>query len=186
MSAASLTVDRLPRRNLRLALWLAGFVALMVGMAYAAVPLYALFCQVTGYGGTTQRADANIHGIIDRDMTVRFDANIDSALPWRIEPAARATGRIGSVETASYRVTNTSDRTVTGTAAFNVTPEIAGVYFNKIQCFCFTEQTLAPGESVEMGVTYFVDPALDEDTDLDSLREITLSYTFYPAGNQGG
>jgi cytochrome c oxidase assembly protein subunit 11 len=182
----SLTADRLPRRNLRLAAGLVAFVALMVGLAYAAVPLYAIFCQVTGYGGTTQRAEANLSGVIDRDMTVRFDANIDSALPWRIEPASLATGKIGSVETVAYRVTNLSDRTVTGTAAFNVTPEIAGVYFNKIECFCFTEQTLAPGETVEMGITYFVDPALDEDTDLDSLHEITLSYTFYPAGNQGG
>ncbi|MEX0859494.1 MAG: cytochrome c oxidase assembly protein, partial [Cucumibacter sp.] len=94
-------------------------------------------------------------------------------------------GRIGEVETVSYRVTNLSGRTVTGTAGFNVTPELAGIYFNKIECFCFTEQTLKPGESVDMGVTFFVDPAHHADGDLDALREITLSYTFYPADNEG-
>ncbi|MEX0627408.1 MAG: cytochrome c oxidase assembly protein [Cucumibacter sp.] len=179
-------LDRLvPARNARLAVVLAALVAGMVGLSFAAVPLYALFCQVTGYGGTTQRAEANTGGVIAREMLVRFDANVGSGLPWRVEPAERTTGRIGEVETVSYRVTNLSGRTVTGTAGFNVTPELAGIYFNKIECFCFTEQTLKPGESVDMGVTFFVDPALDADGDLDALREITLSYTFYPADNEG-
>lgn len=174
-----------PNRNDRMAIGLAVVVAAMVGMSFAAVPLYSLFCQVTGYGGTTQRAAANDHGVIDRLVTVRFDANVAPGLPWRIEPAANVTGRIGEVETVSYHVTNLSTRTVTGTAGFNVTPELAGVYFNKIQCFCFTKQTLAPGESADMGITFFVDPDVDADTELDTMRDITLSYTFYPADSEG-
>ncbi len=166
-------------RNLRLAVILAGVVAGMVGAAYAAVPLYQLFCQVTGFGGTPQLAAENPKGIIDRVMTVRFDSNIDSGLNWTVKPAAPVTDRIGTVETVTYVATNNSKRAVTGQAIFNVAPDSAGIYFNKIECFCFTEQTLQPGETVEMPVTFFVDPDIADNGELDTIREITLSYTFY-------
>jgi cytochrome c oxidase assembly protein subunit 11 len=165
--------------NHRTAALLAGMVVAMIGAAYAAVPLYQLFCQVTGFGGTTQVASDNPKGIIDREMTVRFDANVGGDLAWAVTPARPVIDRIGSVETVTYVATNKSNRVVTGQAIFNVTPETAGVYFNKIECFCFTEQTLQPGETVEMPVTFFVDPDIANNPDLDTVREITLSYTFY-------
>jgi cytochrome c oxidase assembly protein subunit 11 len=168
-----------PRGHHRTALLLAGIVVGMIGAAYAAVPIYALFCQVTGFGGTTQVADGNPKGTIDRQMTIRFDSNVGGDLAWRVQPAKPVTDRIGAVETVSYVATNLSNRTVTGQAIFNVTPESAGIYFNKIECFCFTEQTLKPGETVEMPVTFFVDPDIAQNGDLDTIREITLSYTFY-------
>jgi cytochrome c oxidase assembly protein subunit 11 len=170
--------------NLRIALICAGIVAGMVGMAYAAVPLYALFCRVTGFGGTTQVADGNPKGTIAREMTVRFDANVSGGLAWSIKPSRPVTGKIGEVTTVEYVATNRSDKTVTGTAIFNVVPEAAGVYFNKIECFCFTEQTLKPGETVEMPVTFFVDPDLAENQELDTIRQITLSYTFYASSEE--
>lgn len=177
-------IDRQQKGNLRMAAVLAGVVAGMVGLAYAAVPLYALFCQVTGFGGTTQVADGNPKGTIAREMTVRFDSNVDGGLAWRVKPSAPVTGKIGEVTTVNYVATNLTDKTVTGTAIFNVVPERAGVYFNKIECFCFTEQTLKPGETVEMPVTFFVDPDLDENEELDTIREITLSYTFYASSEE--
>jgi cytochrome c oxidase assembly protein subunit 11 len=167
------------RRNKRVALICAAFVAGMVGLAYASVPLYQLFCQVTGYGGTTQTASDNPKGVIDRKMTVRFDSNIDSGLNWTITPAASITDNIGRVDTVNYVATNNSDKPVTGMAVFNVSPERAGYYFNKIECFCFTEQTLQPGETVDMPIVFFVDPDLAENEELDTIKEITLSYTFY-------
>lgn len=163
----------------RTATLLALFAVGMIGAAYAAVPLYALFCQVTGFGGTTQVATDNPKGLIDRQMTVRFDSNVGGDLAWTVTPARPITDRIGTVETVNYVATNSSSRAVTGTAIFNVTPEQAGIYFNKIECFCFTEQTLQPGETVEMPVTFFVDPDIAENGELDTIREITLSYTFY-------
>jgi cytochrome c oxidase assembly protein subunit 11 len=166
-------------RNRRMALVLGLLVAGMVGAAYAAVPLYALFCQLTGFGGTTQVAAGNPKGLIAREMTVRFDSNVAGDLNWTVKPAAPVTDRIGMVETVTYIATNHSNRAVTGQAIFNVTPDQAGIYFNKIECFCFTEQTLQPGETVEMPVTFFVDPDIAENGDLDTIREITLSYTFY-------
>lgn len=172
-------------RNQKLALTLGGVVLGMVGLAFASVPLYQLFCQVTGYGGTTQVADVAPKGVIAREMTVRFDANVDRGLAWRVEPAKPVTDRIGTVETINYVATNLSDEAITGMAIFNVTPEKAGYYFNKMECFCFTEQTLAPGETVEMPVTFFVDPELNENGDLDTIREITLSYTFYASDQEG-
>lgn len=177
-------IDRQQNGNLRMAVILAGVVAGMVGLAYAAVPLYALFCQVTGFGGTTQVADGNPKGTIARDMTVRFDSNVDGGLAWRVKPSAPVTGKIGEVTTVNYVATNLSEKTVTGTAIFNVVPQQAGIYFNKIECFCFTEQTLQPGESVEMPVTFFVDPDLDQNEELDTVREITLSYTFYASSEE--
>jgi cytochrome c oxidase assembly protein subunit 11 len=171
-------------RNLRIGLAVLVVPLAMLGAAYAAVPLYQLFCQVTGYGGTTQVADGNPKGLIAREMTVSFDSNVDGGLAWRVAPARPVTDKIGQVETITYRATNLSSETVTGTAVFNVTPEAAGVYFNKIECFCFTEQTLKPGESVDMPVTFFVDPDIDQSRDLATVREITLSYTFYASNEK--
>jgi cytochrome c oxidase assembly protein subunit 11 len=164
---------------------LGGFVVLMVGAAYAAVPLYQLFCQVTGFGGTTQVASDNPKGVIAREMTVRFDSNVESGLAWTVTPAKPITDRIGAVDTVNFIATNLSDKPVTGQAIFNVTPEQTGIYFNKIECFCFTEQTLQPGETVEMPIVFFVDPDLADNADLDTIREITLSYTFYAADTEG-
>lgn len=167
------------RSRLRTAALLGLLVVGMVGMAYAAVPLYALFCQVTGFGGTTQVSEGNPKGVIDRLMTVRFDSNVGGDLAWTVKAARPVTDKIGTVETVNYVATNHSDRTVTGQAIFNVSPEAAGIYFNKIECFCFTEQTLQPGETVEMPVTFFVDPDIADLDELRTIREITLSYTFY-------
>ncbi|MBJ3784885.1 cytochrome c oxidase assembly protein [Devosia sediminis] len=172
-------------RNKRVGVILAGVAAGMVGLAFASVPLYQLFCQVTGYGGTTQVASDNPKGVIAREMKVRFDVNIDPALDWTVVPAAPITDRIGNVDTVNYIATNHSDKPVTGQAIFNVVPDKAGVYFNKIECFCFTEQTLQPGETVEMPIVFFVDPDLDENRELDTIKEITLSYTFYASDNEG-
>lgn len=158
---------------------LALVVAGMVGAAYAAVPLYELFCQATGFGGTTQVATANPKGVIDRKMTVRFDSNISGDLPWTVVPAKPITDQIGAVDTVTYLATNLTSKPITGQAIFNVTPEAAGIYFNKIECFCFTEQTLQPGETAEMPIVFFVDPDIAENDDLRTVREITLSYTFY-------
>ena len=166
-------------KNLRIAGILAALTVGMVGMAYAAVPLYQMFCQATGYGGTTRVSSGNPKGVINREMTIRFDTNIDGSIPWKVVPAKATTDHIGNVDTVVFHATNLSQKTVTGTAIFNVTPELAGAYFNKIECFCFTEQTLKPGESVDMPVTFFVDPDLDKNEDLKTIHDITLSYTFY-------
>ena len=170
------------RRNRRVATISAGVVVAMIGLAYASVPLYSLFCQVTGFGGTTQRAESAPDKPIDRMMTIRFDANVAGSLPWVFEPAQRSMDvQVGVENFAHYRATNTSQLELTGTAVFNVTPDVAGAYFNKIQCFCFTEQTLKPGQSIDMPVSFFVDPAIADDRGLDHITTITLSYTFYPA-----
>ena len=173
------------RRNRRVGLISLAVVAGMVGLAYASVPLYQLFCQITGYGGTTQVATDSPKGVIDRIMTVRFDASVANDLNWTVKPAAAVTDNVGGVDTVNYIATNNSDKPVTGQAIFNVTPSAAGVYFNKIECFCFTEQTLQPGETVEMPIVFFVDPELDDNRELDTIREITLSYTFYASDNGG-
>ena len=170
-------------KNRKVAVMSALLVAGMVGLAYASVPLYRMFCQVTGFGGTTQRAEAAPEKTVDRRMTILFDANTAGSLPWTFEPVQRSLEvKVGEENFAYYRATNNSDHAVTGSAVFNVTPDTAGAYFNKIQCFCFTEQTLKAGESVEMPVSFFVDPAIVEDHGLDKVSTITLSYTFYPAG----
>jgi cytochrome c oxidase assembly protein subunit 11 len=173
-----------PSKNRNIALILLVVAVAMVGAAYAAVPLYRLFCQATGYGGTTRVAEANLKGVIARQVTVRFDANVDG-VPWQITPAKPITGKIGQVQTAVFMARNLSDKTITGQATFNVTPERTGSYFDKIQCFCFTQQTLKPGETVEMPVTFFVDPDIDKDQDLRTVQDITLSYTFYASKNKG-
>jgi cytochrome c oxidase assembly protein subunit 11 len=153
----------------------------MVGLTAAAVPLYRLFCQVTGYGGTTQRAAAAPERPLDQTIEVRFNADVAQGLPWRFTPVEHAvTIRLGEQHLAFYRAHNSSGRPVVGTATFNVTPEQAGGFFNKIQCFCFTEQRLEPGETVDMPVSFYVDPAIVNDVDGAFIRTITLSYTFYP------
>ncbi len=158
------------------------FVAGMLGMAFASVPLYRIFCQVTGYGGTTQRAEAAPTAKIDRAMSVRFDANIENGLGWSFRPLTREVDlKVGEIGKAVFLAENRGTQRTTGAAVFNVSPLDAGGYFNKIACFCFTRQTLEPGESVEMPVTFFIDPSIVEDSDLDSVHTITLSYTFYPA-----
>ena len=168
------------QKNGRTALLMALIVAAMLGLAFASVPLYRMFCQLTGFAGTPVRAE-RAPGAVAGEVGVRFDANIHAGLPWRFEPK-RTTVRIapGERTTIYYRAANLSARTTTGQAVFNVTPDQAGKYFKKIECFCFTEQTLKPGEAVDMPVLFFVDPAIRKDPDTKDIDEITLSYTFYP------
>jgi cytochrome c oxidase assembly protein subunit 11 len=173
------------RRNRNVAIALFLLAAGMVGAAYAAVPIYQLFCSLTGYGGTPRIATDNPKGVIARQMTTRFDANVDGGLAWQVTAAHPVTADIGTVETIVYTARNLTNETITGMAGFNVTPELAGSYFNKIECFCFTEQTLKPGETVQMPVTFFVDPDIDKDVDLKTIHDITLSYTFYASKNKG-
>jgi cytochrome c oxidase assembly protein subunit 11 len=169
------------------ALSLAAFVAFMVGLSFAAVPLYRMFCQVTGYGGTPQRAEAAPGEVLDRTVRVRFDANVAKGLPWRFTPEQQTMDvKIGETALAFYRASNPTKAPVSGTAVFNVVPEQAGRYFTKIECFCFQQQTLAAGQKVDMPVTFFVDPKIVEDVDTKSISEITLSYTFYPSGEAAG
>lgn len=156
-------------------------VALMVGAAYAAVPFYDWFCRMTGFNGTTQVATSAPTEQLGRRISVRFDSNTAGGLPWKFQPEqTEIEVRIGEVVTAMYTVTNQSARVTSGVAAYNVAPLNVGAYFQKISCFCFTEQTLKAGESREMPVVFYVDPALAQDSDADSLTAITLSYTFYP------
>lgn len=167
-------------KNTRVALIVSAVVAMMVGLSFAAVPLYRIFCQVTGWGGTTQVADAQSDRVLKRKVTVRFDASRADGLPWEFKPSqVSQTLHIGETGLAYYEATNLSDEPVIGTASFNVQPSKAGGYFMKVECFCFTEQRLEPGETVLMPVTYFIDPELDDERRLDDVREITLSYTFY-------
>ena len=158
----------------------------MGALTAASVPLYRLFCQVTGFGGTPKRADKAPDAAIDRKITIRFDANVVPGMPWTFEPAQRTMEvKIGENALAFYKAHNTSSEAIKGTATYNVSPDNAGAYFGKIECFCFTEQTLAPGESVEMPLSFFVDPSILEDRDASLIKEITLSYTFYPAAGSG-
>jgi len=157
------------------------FVAFMVGMAYASVPLYSWFCRTTGFGGIPQVASVAPARMSDRKITVRFDANVGAGLPWRFAPERTAIEvRLGEVVTVFYQVTNLSERETGGQAAYNVAPTTAGSYFTKINCFCFTEQHLAPREKREMAVVFYVDPVLVQDSEQDDLNTITLSYTFFP------
>ncbi|QDC02912.1 cytochrome c oxidase assembly protein [Mesorhizobium sp. 8] len=158
------------------------FFAGMIGMAYAAVPLYRVFCQVTGYAGTTQRVEQQYAGkVLDRDITIRFDANT-AGVPWDFEPVARSiTVKIGETARAHYKAVNKLPTATTGRATFNVTPDLAGAYFNKVECFCFTEQTLKPGETADMPVVFYVDPDIVNQPELKDIKTITLSYTMFPA-----
>ncbi len=167
--------------NRRVALVCATVAVGMVGLAYASVPLYRLFCQMTGFAGTTQRVTKASTEVLDRIITVRFDANVGPGLSWDFQAVTPTIDvRVGENALAFYKVRNRSEKAVTGTATFNVTPDQAGGFFNKIQCFCFTEQRLEPGETVEMPVSFFIDPAIVKDMDGAQIRNITLSYTFFP------
>ncbi len=173
----------LARKNGRTAAMAALLVLAMIGLAFASVPLYRLFCQVTGFGGTPLRASEVSASLqpTGKIISVRFDANTNSALPWEFKPEEHQQRvAIGARDMAFYTAKNLGDKPVTGTATFNVTPAQAGQYFTKIQCFCFTEQTLKPGEEVRMPVVFFVDPKIMDDPDARRIDEITLSYTFYP------
>ncbi|MFN4206331.1 MAG: cytochrome c oxidase assembly protein [Agrobacterium albertimagni] len=173
------------RRNLGVATACVVFVGGMIGMAYAAVPLYQLFCQVTGYGGTTQRVEQMSDVMLDRTINVTFDANASPGLNWDFKAVdKKVTPKIGETVQITYTATNNSPHPVTGEAIFNVTPGEAGAYFNKVQCFCFTKTTLQPGETLEMPVVFFVDPAIVEAEETKGIGTITLSYTFYPRDDQ--
>lgn len=168
------------------------FALAMVALAFASVPLYRIFCQATGFNGTTQRgtaaaapSEAQVAALRGNTVIIRFDGNTAPNLPWKFQPEkTRDTVQIGERRMAFFRATNLSDKPVTGSATFNVSPDTAGLYFVKIACFCFTQQTLAPGETVDMPVTYYVDPAFLTDPDASKIEEITLSYTFYPSEAQ--
>ena len=169
------------RANVRVAAFAVFLPVLMLGLAYGSVPLYRMFCQATGYGGTTQRAAQASTVVLDRSVQILFDANTGGGMPWTFEPVQRTMDvQLGETAMAFFRATNRSDKRITGTATFNVDPPAAGIHFNKIACFCFTEQTLEPGQSVEMPVTFFVDPALATDKDARNIGVIVLSYTFFP------
>jgi cytochrome c oxidase assembly protein subunit 11 len=186
MAKGDRNTEKRQSRDAPVALLLVGLVACMTGLAFAAVPLYRMFCQVTGYGGVPQRAEQAPQEILNRTMRVRFDANVDRALPWSFTPVDRVVEvKIGETGLAFFKASNNSDAPIKGTAVFNVVPELAGRYFTKIECFCFKEQTLAAGASVEMPVTFFVDPKIVEDDDTKNIDEITLSYTFYRTGEPG-
>jgi len=157
----------------------------MIALTAASVPLYRLFCQLTGYQGTTQRAEGASREVTDEIVTVRFNAEIGRGLPWTFTAPKPMTLKIGETGLAYFTARNDSQGAVTGTAVFNVTPDLAGLYFDKIACFCFTSQTLAPGQEAEMPVSFFVDPAILKDRDAKTVRTITLSYTFYPK-DEGG
>jgi cytochrome c oxidase assembly protein subunit 11 len=170
-------------RNTKTALLMALIVAAMIGLAFASVPLFRIFCEATGFAGTPQRAD-KAPGAVAGQVGVRFDANVHPGLPWRFEPE-QTTVRVkpGARTQIFYRAQNLSAKTITGQAVFNVSPDQVGKYFKKIQCFCFTEQTLKAGETKDMPVVFFVDPAIKQDPDTEDIDEITLSYTFYPTGS---
>lgn len=169
------------RRKTVTGLALAGVVVGMVGLSYASVPLYRLFCQLTGFGGTPQVAKEAPREVLERMVTVRFNADVAPGLAWNFEPVQRdMTVRIGESALAFYRARNLTDRPLVGMASFNVTPDKTGQYFNKIACFCFDQQRLEPGESVDMPVSFFVDPSMAKDRGMNDVNHITLSYTFFP------
>jgi cytochrome c oxidase assembly protein subunit 11 len=168
------------RRDMVVAASCGAVVALMVGASYAAVPFYDWFCRTTGFGGTTQVAEKAPDHILERTLAVRFDSNVMPGLPWKFVPEQNEIRvRIGEVATVHYKVVNQTARAITAQASYNVSPPQVGVYFNKINCFCFTEQTLKAGETREMAVVFYVDPAIVKDRDQNDLNTITLSYTFY-------
>jgi cytochrome c oxidase assembly protein subunit 11 len=173
-------------RNFRLSLGLLGIVVAMVGLSFAAVPLYRVFCAATGFDGTTRRSETAAVTISEQMINVRFDASVSPELPWRFFPMQKQVRvRLGEPKVIYYRAENLSSETITGQATFNVLPLDAGQFFNKIQCFCFEEQTLKPGQGVDMAVQFFVDPALAQNPDVKDATAITLSYTFFrAAGDQ--
>ena len=167
-------------KNKRTAFGAASMALFMVGAAYAAVPLYDLFCRVTGYGGTTQIATAPPSSVATREITIRFDASLNRDIPWSFKPPSQPVQlAIGEQGLAFYEAHNPTDTSITGTATYNVSPAKAGIYFSKIDCFCFVEQVLAPGERVDMPVSFFVDPDILTDPEMIDVKTITLSYTFF-------
>jgi cytochrome c oxidase assembly protein subunit 11 len=169
-------------KNARLAWTMVAIVGGMLGLAYAAVPLYQAFCKATGFAGTPLVAQEGERPVIARTVEVRFDSNTDANLPWRFQPVERSVKvHLGEEKLVFFRATNLSQRPIVGTATYNVTPEWTAGWFNKIQCFCFTEQLLQPGQSVDMPVLFFVDADMNKDRRYDDVRTITLSYTFYEA-----
>ena len=182
MSARAPSIDAARRRNARTGVVLTGVVAGMIGLSFASVPLYRLFCQVTGFGGTTQVAEAAPGAVSERVIKVRFNADTGPGLPWTFKPVQREIAlKVGESGLAYYRARNLADVAVTGTSTFNVTPLKAGRYFSKVQCFCFDEQRLEAGQELDMAVSFFVDPAILSDRNLDDVTTITLSYTFFRA-----
>lgn len=176
------TIDR--KRNLRVAAYATGGFLFMLGMSFAAVPLYDMFCRVTGFGGTTQVATKAPDRVEDRLFTVRFDANVAAGLGWRFEPEVNEiTIRAGEVKTVGYTVRNLRSEITTAVASYNVTPDRMGPWFNKLACFCFTDITLKPGESRSEEVVFFIDPAIVKEKELEGLHSVTLSYTFFPSKN---
>jgi cytochrome c oxidase assembly protein subunit 11 len=174
------------RRNLNLLMVLVGVVAGMTGLAYASVPLYRLFCQVTGFDGTPQRAEVAPTSISDRVVRVTFTADVAAGLGWHFQPMQNNMElKVGEKKLAFYVAENLEKKPVTGRATFNVSPEMFGAYFTKVECFCFTEQTLQPGQRVEMPVSFFIDPAMLNDPQLKRMNDITLSYTFFRAADDG-
>ena len=170
-----------PKRNARVALICAAAFFGMIGAAYAAVPIYKAFCQLTGFDGTPRKADAAPEQTLSKTLTVRFDANVRD-LPWDFRTKQTSqVAKIGETKVAFFEVTNRSDKPITGRAVFNVVPEQAGPYFQKLDCFCFSDQTIQPGETVDMPVLYFVDPKYASDFETRNKPEVTLSYTFYPS-----
>jgi cytochrome c oxidase assembly protein subunit 11 len=168
------------RRDVFVAACCGALVAGMVGAAYAAVPFYTWFCKTTGFGGTTQVAERAPDHILGRTLTIRFDSNVTPGLPWKFQPEQNEIQvRIGEVATVHYKVVNEAAREIAGQASYNVSPPTIGAYFDKINCFCFTEQRLKAGETREMTVVFYVDPSIVKDHDQDDLNTITLSYTFY-------
>jgi len=164
---------------------LGGVACGMVGLSFAAVPLYDLFCSVTGFGGTTQTAESAPTTVGERVMAVQFNSDVSHDVPWRFKPSQREVKlRVGEVGLAFYTATNESKNTILGSATFNVTPLKAGIYFTKIDCFCFEEQVLRPGERAELPVTFFIDPDIVNDRDMDDVTTITLSYTFFNQGEE--
>ena len=167
-------------KNTRTALKAVAVVVLMGSLAWAIVPLYDLFCRVTGFGGVTQVATQDSDVILDQTIEVRFDASLDKGMPWQFKPVQQTMQvRIGETALAFYEAHNPTDVPVAGTATFNVAPFGAGSYFNKIQCFCFQRQVLQPGETIQMPVSFYVDPEIVQDKETKTIEEITLSYTFY-------
>ncbi|GEO13066.1 cytochrome c oxidase assembly protein [Microvirga aerophila] len=172
----------LQRKMQRTVLACVGIVAGMGGLAYASVPLYDLFCKVTGFAGTPIVREGNAANVMDRTISVRFDANVSPGLRWTFQPETpEVKVKLGETTTVLYKVTNTDTKPSTAIATYNVQPDLAGTYFSKLECFCFTEQTLQPGETVESAVVFYIDPRLVKDGDVKDLSSITLSYTYFPS-----
>lgn len=177
--------ETIQKSNRRLAVVCVGFFVGMIGMAYAAVPLYDMFCRVTGYNGTTQRVEQYSQTVLDKEITVRFDANIANGLGWDFKPKQReVTLKIGETIQVAYEATNITSRPLGGRATFNVTPQAAGAYFMKVECFCFTFNVLQPGETMEMPVVFYVDPEIVGVEELKNINALTLSYTFFPMSGE--